>query len=128
MSSFKELELDVIRWAEARKIIPNSTPIAQVRKTLEEVGELLEAAAGLRTISRILINDPDIEFISSIGFVQAELRAEFKDGVGDVLVTLINACALADVDLTECLAEAYDEIKDRRGTLLPSGIFQKDEN
>ncbi len=128
MSSFKELELDVIRWAEARKIIPNSTPIAQVRKTLEEVGELLEAAAGLRTISRILINDPDIEFISSIGFVQAELRAEFKDGVGDVLVTLINACALADVDLTECLAEAYDEIKDRKGTLLPSGIFQKDEN
>ena len=128
MSSFKELELDVIRWAEARKIIPNSTPIAQVRKTLEEVGELLEAAAGLRTISRIIINDPDIEFISSIGFVQAELRAEFKDGVGDVLVTLINACALADVDLTECLAEAYDEIKDRKGTLLPSGIFQKDEN
>ncbi len=128
MSSFKDLELDVIRWAEARKIIPNSTPIAQVRKTLEEVGELLEAAAGLRTISRILINDPDIEFISSIGFVQAELRAEFKDGVGDVLVTLINACALADVDLTECLAEAYDEIKDRKGTLLPSGIFQKDEN
>lgn len=127
MQSFKELELNVIRWAEARKIIPNSTPVAQTRKTLEEAGELLEAAAGLRTISRILEKDSDIEFISSIGLVQAELREEFKDAVGDVLVTLINACALADVDLTECLSLAYDEIKDRKGTLLPSGIFQKDE-
>ncbi len=128
MSSFKELELDVIRWAEARKIIPNSTPLAQGRKTLEEVGELLEAAAGLNALNRLVKMDPFLVESAAVRAMAAQLLGEFKDGVGDVLVTLINACALADVDLTECLAEAYDEIKDRKGTLLPSGIFQKDEN
>ncbi len=128
MSSFKELELDVIRWAEARKIIPNSTPLAQGRKTLEEVGELLEAAAGLNALNRLVKMDPFLVESAAVRALAAQLLGEFKDGVGDVLVTLINACALADVDLTECLAEAYDEIKDRKGTLLPSGIFQKDEN
>ncbi len=128
MSSFKELELDVIRWAEARKIIPNSTPLAQGRKTLEEVGELLEAAAGLNALNRLVKMDPFLVESAAVRALAAQLLGEFKDGVGDVLVTMINACALADVDLTECLAEAYDEIKDRKGTLLPSGIFQKDEN
>ncbi len=126
MKSFKELEMDVIRWAEARKIIPNSTPVAQTRKTLEEAGELLEAAAGLRTMNRLFQKNPSACDDAFIELVE-ELRAEFKDAVGDVLVTLINACALADVDLTNCLALSYDEIKDRKGTLLPSGIFLKDE-
>ncbi len=126
MQSFKELELNVIRWAEARKIIPNSTPVAQTRKTLEEAGELLEATSALRTLDRLYEKNPSIvgdDFIE----LREELIEDFKDAVGDVLVTLINACALADVDLTECLSLAYDEIKDRKGTLLPSGIFQKDE-
>ncbi len=127
MSSFKELELDVIRWAEARKIIPNSTPVAQARKTLEEAGELLEAAAGLNTLKRLLLADPLFADTDAFVEVNEQLYAEFKDAVGDVLVTLINACALADVDMTECLSLAYDEIKNRKGTLLPSGIFQKDE-
>jgi hypothetical protein len=46
--------------------------------------------------------------------------------VGDVLVTLIMGAALADVNVVDCLAQAYDEIKDRKGTLLPNGIFQKE--
>jgi hypothetical protein len=39
MSSFAELELQVIRWSEARKIIPNSTPLAQAIKACEEINE-----------------------------------------------------------------------------------------
>lgn len=49
-----------------------------------------------------------------------------KDGVGDVMVCLINYCALRDIDLVSCLYGAYDEIKDRRGTLMPSGVFVKE--
>lgn len=30
------------------------------------------------------------------------------------------------MDLVQCLAEAYDEIKDRKGTLMPNGIFVKE--
>ncbi len=128
MQSFKELELNVIRWSEARKIIPNSTPVAQSRKTIEEAAEMLDAAAGLRALDRLREKYPSIA-VAGGPFVELreELIEELEDGIGDVLVTLINVCALADVDLTKCLSLVYDEIKDRKGTLLPSGVFLKHE-
>lgn len=118
MSNYRQLELKVIEWAEARKIIPNSTPVAQSRKTLEEAGELLEAASRMQAMR-------DIGVQPEAPCYQKEVK-KFKDGVGDIVVTLINGCALADVDLVECLAMAYDEIKDRKGTLMPNGIFVKE--
>ena len=102
MRSFTELELDVIRWAEARKIIPNATSQSQLLKAFEEMGEL---AAGEARSNEELI----------------------KDAVGDVMVCLINYCALKDISITECLSGAYDEIKDRKGTLMPNGIFVREE-
>ena len=53
-------------------------------------------------------------------------RAAIEDAVGDVLVCLINYCALRDLDMTRCLAGAYEQIKDRRGTLMPDGTFVKE--
>ena len=96
-------EMDVIRWSEARGIIQNSTSEAQLRKAYEEMDELREAIA---------TRDND-------GII---------DGLGDVLVCLINVAAIEDLDLTQCLESAYQEIKDRKGTLLPNGIFQKETN
>jgi NTP pyrophosphatase (non-canonical NTP hydrolase) len=93
----------VEEWAEARKIVPNSTPIAQLMKTVSEMGELADA-----TLKR------DVEGI--------------KDGVGDVLVTLIIYAQLQNLTLRECLEHAYAVIKDRKGTLTPEGIFVKEEN
>jgi len=49
-----------------------------------------------------------------------------KDAYGDILVTLVMGCATADLDLVECFEHAYEQIKDRKGTLLPNGIFQKE--
>ena len=99
--SYREEEVEIIRWAEARKIIPNSTPAAQLLKAVSELGELCDAE-GKKDISKI------------------------KDGVGDTVVCLINYCALRDLDLVECLIEAYAEIKDRKGTLMPDGTFVKE--
>ncbi len=95
------VELDVIRWAEARKIIPNSKPHTQLLKAVSEMGELADA-----------------EIKGDINAVQ--------DAVGDVLVCLIVYCALRDIDLVDCLKGAYEEIKDRKGTLLPNGTFVKE--
>ena len=101
MDSYRILELDVLRWAEQRKIIPNSTPLAQAIKTSEEVAELLKA---------LHRNDLD----------------ESVDAYGDILVTLIIGAALLDVDLVHCLDKAYNVIKDRKGTLTKDGIFVKE--
>ena len=40
MDSYRIVELDVLRWAEERKIIPNSNSLAQAIKTTEEVAEI----------------------------------------------------------------------------------------
>ena len=95
------VEINVIRWAEQRKIIPRATASSQLMKAVTEMGEL----------------------------VDAELKSdmpEIKDAVGDVMVCLINYCALKDISLVKCLEGAYNEIKDRKGTLMPNGVFVKD--
>lgn len=99
--SYTTLEIEILRWSEARKIIPNSTPQAQFLKAVSEIGELADA-----------LNKNNMDGI--------------KDGVGDVLVCLINMCALLDINMTDCLQLAYNEIKDRKGTLLPNGVFVKE--
>lgn len=101
MYTFREAELHVIRWAEARGIIPHAQPASQLLKLVSEVGELCDAE-GRRD------------------------RPATEDAVGDVLVCLINYCALRDLDLTQCLVGAYAQIKDRRGRLMPDGTFVKE--
>lgn len=122
-TSYRELEINVLRWAEARKIIPRSYPLAQVRKTLEESGELTEASTKLRLLETLRPVLPEEVYVEQR---QQALR-EFRDAVGDVVVTLINACALADVDLVMCLSTAYEEIRERKGTLREDGVFVKEQ-
>jgi hypothetical protein len=98
--TFVDLELHVIQWAEARKIIPNSTPKAQYMKAILEMGELADA---------LLKKNPN----------------DIKDAIGDTVVCLINMCALLDINLTDCLEVAYLQIKNRKGSLLPNGVFVK---
>ena len=99
--SYARAEINIIQWSEARRIIPNSTPSAQLLKLFSEAGELADA-----TIKQD--------------------RAGIIDGVGDVMVCLINFCALQDISVVACMDAAYEEIKDRKGTLLANGVFVKD--
>ena len=101
MSSYAEIEMKVIHWSEARKIIPNSTPFAQSIKAVEEINELVDALRDGNKIDAI-------------------------DAIGDTVVCLINVCALLDVNLTDCLEAAYLQIKDRRGYMNDEGIFVKE--
>lgn len=48
-----------------------------------------------------------------------------KDGIGDVIVTLIILAQQNGLTVEECLSFAYDEIKDRKGKLL-NGTFVKE--
>lgn len=47
-----------------------------------------------------------------------------RDGIGDVVVTLIILAQQNDMDLYECLQAAYDEIKGRKGKMI-DGVFVK---
>lgn len=52
------------------------------------------------------------------------------DGVRVVSRCIVNAllklCADMGLDFTECVEMAYQTIKDRRGTLMPDGVFVKE--
>lgn len=100
--TWDELVEAVEHWAEARQIIPNSTPEAQLLKCMSELGELADARLKHDVV-------------------------EVADGIGDVLVTLILFARLSDLNIRGCLESAYDTIKARKGTLMPNGVFVKEE-
>lgn len=125
-NSYTELEMQIVQWAEARKIVQHSTIQAQGRKTLEEAGELQEATANIKLIKQIEDAFPDIAIRQEFVAIKKQCEAALRDAYGDILVTLIVGAAVHDVSIVQCLAGAYDEIKDRKGTLLPDGRFQKE--
>jgi NTP pyrophosphatase (non-canonical NTP hydrolase) len=97
---YKELENEIINWAKDKGIFEKGTPIKQSYKTLEEVGEL---------ISAVSIND----------------KAEIKDAIGDILVTIIIQAKMQNLDLIECVESAYNVISKRNGKMV-NGTFVKD--
>lgn len=111
--TYAYLENEVIIWARNRGIPQNSTPVAQARKTLEEAGELLEAAAGMNCWKP--------------GDEERKLyEAMYRDALADVLITLIIGAETTGLDLIDCLNEGYMEIKNRTGRLGKDGVFVKD--
>jgi NTP pyrophosphatase (non-canonical NTP hydrolase) len=89
------------QWMDDRGITDNGNALTQSIKTLEEVTELIDA-----------LNKND--------------KAEVMDAVGDIYVTLIGVCKTYKLDIQECIAGAYNEIKDRKGHLTPEGMFVKE--
>ncbi|MEB8416340.1 MazG-like family protein [Enterococcus casseliflavus] len=93
-----ELIEQVEQWAK-NKGLDKAESSKQMLKTVEEVGEVAAALAR---------NDQDA----------------LRDGIGDVVVTLIILAMQNDMDLYECLNCAYDEIKGRTGKMV-NGVFVK---
>lgn len=99
--TYANTEMKVIQWGEARGIVQNSTPLAQANKTQEEVNELFQA-------------------------IHSKDKAAMADAYGDIMVTLVMGAAIADLDLQTCFELAYQEIKDRNGSLNADGIWVKE--
>ena len=92
----------VEEWARMRGLLTADVrPEMQMLKLVEEVGETAKALA-------------------------YEDKWSLKDGIGDCLVCLIVLAKQKGLTIDECLAAAYEEIKDRTGT-LENGLFKKDE-
>lgn len=100
--TMNELITKVLAWAEDRNILEGSTPKDQFIKAMSEFGELADALAK---------NNKD----------------EVMDAVGDHLVCLINMCGILQIDIAECLQQAYDQIKDRKGVMF-NGVFVKESD
>ena len=95
-----ELEVAIIDWASKKGILKNGTPMAQAHKTLEECTELCNA-------------------------VLADDKAEIKDALGDIMVTILIQAEMQGMSLEDCLQSAYNVIAKRKGKMV-NGQFVKE--
>ena len=90
---------DIRRWADDRGIYAKGDTKTQLIKLYEEAGELAQA----------VLRDDNEEFI---------------DAIGDCVVVLTNLAHLGGVRIEDCIESAYDEISNRRGSMV-NGSFVK---
>jgi NTP pyrophosphatase (non-canonical NTP hydrolase) len=124
--NYEELSALVLRWGEDKGIFAKSTPLRQLDKTQEELDETKEALQKLASLTdqeilseKLLTDDPDTLDL------EEDALAEAKDGIGDMLVTIILLAKMVDMDTVDCLQSAYDVIKKRTGKMV-NGQFVKD--
>ena len=122
MSKFLELENNVIRWAQERGIFDNGDALAQLDKTEEELGETINAVKALQNWEVAMKANPE----NVTPHTMEWLKNEVADGIGDILVTIIIAAEMLNLQSLDCLQLAYDEIKDRTGKMV-DGQFVKDK-
>jgi NTP pyrophosphatase (non-canonical NTP hydrolase) len=102
---YEEIQEKVMKWANDRNIFENSNAIKQISKTQEELDETLDALKRLGKGEETIL--------------------EVADGIGDMIVTIILLAKMVGLDSVDCLADAYDEIKDRKGKMV-NGLFVKE--
>ena len=86
------------QWHQDRNLIKGSSDKDQFLKLMQEAGELSDS----------LCKGKDI-----------------RDDIGDMMVVLINIMVRNNLTMKDCLAVAYEDIKDRKGRMI-DGIFVKD--
>ena len=97
-----ENRFDLIRtWATERGLYDKGDTKTQFCKLMEEGGELGRA---------ILKNDNE----------------EFVDAIGDMVVVLTNLAHLGGTTIEQCIDQAYNEIKNRKGK-MSNGTFVKND-
>jgi NTP pyrophosphatase (non-canonical NTP hydrolase) len=120
---YEELSKLVIEWGGNKGILDSSTPLRQLDKTQEELDETREALEKLNDFSyqRDLMEDLGMPTSN-----EEDILSEVKDGIGDMLVTIVLLAKMVGFDTTECLRAAYDVIKSRTGKMV-DGQFVKDQ-
>ena len=120
---YEELSKLVIEWGESKGILAESTPLRQLDKTQEELDETRQALQKLNDF------DYQADFMEGIGIPtpsEEDIRAEVKDGIGDMLVTIVLLAKMVDMDTVDSLNSAYGVIKKRTGKMV-DGQFVKDQ-
>lgn len=105
-NTFSDLITKINHWADERNLKQVDPKIQWMRVT-EEVGEIRDV------------------LLKPTKFTEPE--AALKDAIGDTLVTIIVLAHQLDLDVTECLSIAYEEIKNRKGKMV-NGTFVKEED
>lgn len=95
-----ELIDKVVQWHHDRNLIDGSSDKDQTLKLIQELGELSDSVCKGRDI---------------------------RDDIGDMLVVMLNLTTRNNITLEQCLEQAYNDIKDRKGKMI-DGVFVKEKD
>ena len=95
----EDYEQRIVGWHHDRNLIEGATDKDQLCKLVQEVGELSDNICKGRSVA---------------------------DDIGDCIVVLINIAERHELSLADCMAVAWNDIKDRKGKMV-DGIFIKEE-
>lgn len=94
----KTLIEKITKWHHERNLIEGSTDKDQYCKLIQEAGELSDSICKGKSVA---------------------------DDIGDMMVVLINIAERNKLSISQCLAKAWDDIKDRKGQMV-DGVFVKE--
>lgn len=122
----------ITEWHYDRNLIDGTTSIKQTEKLLEEFLEVLAAqmpndepstiAFTAKAMVQKLLHNGRIKKV-----LPEEAHTALIDGLGDMAVVAINIAEREGHSYTECMAQAYGEIKNRKGKMV-QGTFVKEED
>lgn len=100
MATAYHLMKQIAQWHHDRNLIEGSDDKSQFAKLIQEAGELSDNICKGNDIS---------------------------DDIGDMIVVLINIAERNNLTIEECLQQAWDDIKDRKGKMI-DGVFVKEDD
>lgn len=98
MATAYRLIQNITQWHRDRNLIDGSDDKSQFAKLIQEAGELSDNICKGKDVS---------------------------DDIGDMIVVLINIAERNNLTIEECLQQAWDDIKDRKGKMV-DGVFVKE--
>lgn len=100
MATAYHLIQNITQWHRDRNLIDGSDDKSQFAKLIQEAGELSDNICKGKNVA---------------------------DDIGDMIVVLINIAERNGLTIEECLQQAWDDIKDRKGRMV-DGVFIKESD
>lgn len=152
----RELIQQIEQWAEERNLIQGSTPEKQFIKLMEEFGELcagisknniemIKDSIGDCFVVLVILNkqvkqpsqkmeffsfgNPDMDYfyINEIVSDLADYAARGYENPFPIISGLSSVAHEHQLNFEDCIRQAYNEIKDRKGRMI-DGVFVKEED
>jgi len=125
------LSPDEIRVNEAVRVLMDSILEEEVRRESGQVVELIDLIRGWHHARNLIDGATDkdqyMKLIQEAGELSDNIckGKDIRDDIGDMMVVLINIAERNNLTVGQCLQTAWDDIKDRKGTMV-DGVFIKE--
>lgn len=110
------------------RVLDNNESILSILGSLDSGSKLKDNSSALHAIMAGIFETTGVLSGITARDKIEDRKDEFNKYLGMLYSYVIALSDATDLDVIECYQMAYDEIKDRKGELLPNGNFVKEED